>query len=172
MSYKVGQILFVVLRKEAKVYPMQVVEEITKKTLDGEVKTYMVRAGSKAEDVLSVADIDGEVFDSASKAKSTLIERSTHAITQRVEMALSKAKEWYPTGFEEASDDALNAVRKNITSIAKPKTLPKKISNELAQLQAEMQEEVLDEGESSFMELPDGTRVKIGSLKLPESMQG
>jgi len=174
MSYKVGQVLFVVLRKEAKVYPMQVVEEITKKTLEGEVKTYMVRAGAKSEDVLSVSDIDGEIFDSATKAKSTLIERSTSVVTQRIEMAVAKAKEWYPSGFEEASDDPLTAVRKaNITSISKPKTLPKKqVSSELAELQAEMQAEAaaIDE-DATFITLPDGTKAKVNSVKLPESMQ-
>ena len=172
-SYKIGQILFVVLRKEAKVYPMQVVEVINKRTLEGEQTTYMVRAGPKTEDVLSIADIDGEIFDSAAKAKSTLIERAVDVVTQRIENAITKAKEWYPQGFEEANDDPMTAVRKqNITSISKPKTLPKKqISSELAQLQAEMQAESEDIEGATYVTLPDGSKAKVNSVKLPESMQ-
>ena len=43
MNYSVGQILFVVLNKKGQVYPMQVIEEIRKKTLKGEVTTYVLQ---------------------------------------------------------------------------------------------------------------------------------
>ena len=41
MSYHVGQVLFVILNKKTQVYPMMVVEEIIKKTMQGEETNYI-----------------------------------------------------------------------------------------------------------------------------------
>ena len=168
MNYKVGQILFVILRKEAKVYPVQVVKEVTEKTLDGEVKSYMVRAGAKPEDVLGLDALDGEVFDSAVTARTTLIDRATSNISQRIDLAAQKAKEWYPAGFEQAVDDPLAAVRK----AAAPKPPPKRKGAEVEALASELaQEAAAADTEASIVTLPDGTKARIGSIKLPDSMQ-
>jgi len=175
MSYKVGQVLFVVLRKEPNVYPMQVVEEITKKTLEGEVTTYMLRAGSDPNKVLSISDIDGEIFDSADNAKKTLFDRVSQSINYRVEQAVAKAKEWYPTGFEHASDDPLALIKKATLGGEKPAPAkPKKPAAapgaprpETAALAAEL----AAEAEDAVVELPDGTKAKVKSVKLPPAMQ-
>lgn len=173
MSYSVGQVLYVVLRKEPNVYPMQVVEEITKKTLDGEVTTYMLRAGSDPSKVLALNDIDGEVFDSSDNARKTLIERVSQSINHRVEQAITKAKEWYPSGFERASNDPLSLVKKASPAgegSSTQATLPKKtpVRSEVAQLAAELAAET---EESNMVELPDGTKAKIKSVKLPPALQ-
>ena len=36
MSYTVGQVIYVVLKKETRVYPMMISEQLTRKTLEGE----------------------------------------------------------------------------------------------------------------------------------------
>ena len=46
MIYQIGQILFVVLAKKNQVYPMRIVEVITKKSLKGEEVKYLLQAGS------------------------------------------------------------------------------------------------------------------------------
>lgn len=175
MSYVVGQVLYVVLRKEARVYPMQVVEEITKKTLEGEVTTHMVRAGINVDKVLAITEIDGEVFDSAEKAKNVLIERASNAISSRVDDAIAKAKEWYPTGTEHVSDDPMTLIRKvtTVSGVTAPIPITKakrgKISSELATLDAELRAE---SQEAELITLPDGTKAKVRSIKVPPSMQG
>ncbi len=170
MNYRVGQVLYVVLRKEPNVYPMQVVEEITKKTLEGEVTTYMLRAGSDPNKVLSINEIDGEIFDSSDTAKRTLIERVSQSITNRVEQAVNKAKEWYPSGFEHASDDPLTLIKKatlgNGEQAAKPK---RQARTETAALAAELAAEAAEA--DAIVELPDGTKAKVKSVKLPSSLQ-
>lgn len=175
-AYKVGQILFVVLRKEATVYPLQIVEEITKKTLEGEVVTYMVRAGSASgpsENVLSITEIDGELFDNAERARRTLTERASSSIAQRVEHAVTKAKEWYPSGFESSSDDPLQSIKKQaVAAKAPPQTKPvkKALSNVAAELAAELQHDS-EALESTTVELADGTKMKVGSITLPDVLQ-
>jgi hypothetical protein len=166
-TYRVGQVLYVVLRKEARVYPMQVVEEITKKTLEGEVTAYMVRGGTGADQTLSMADIDGEVFDSADRVRRTLTERATAGINQRVEQAVEKAKEWYVGGFEATADDPLTLVKKQPPVPSnRGKKEHRTPAPEVAELAAELQ------ADSAVIELPDGTRAKVKSVKLPPVLQG
>jgi hypothetical protein len=172
--YVIGQIIYVVLRKEARVYPMQVIEIVTKKTLEGEAVTYMVKGGTGADQVLPIADVDGEIFDSADKVRHALVERATLSIGQRVDQAVTKAKEWYPGGFEADTMGAgLAAIRKPtpIDQVTAPKAVkppkPKPATSpELAELATELQEE------STVIELSDGSRAKVKSVKLPSALQG
>ena len=175
MKYTVGQVLYVVLKKEARVYPMQVVEEMTKKTLDGEVTSYMVRGGTDPKAQLLISDVDGEIFDSADKAKSMLIERATTSITRLIDVAVAKAQEWYPGSFEAPSDDPLVLLKKQP---AVPPALPPKgkapkpnPAGPLAELAAELQQDsdkIADD--TPMMTLPDGTKVKVKSVKLPDAL--
>ena len=183
MSYAVGQVLFIVLRKEATIYPMQVVEEITKKTLEGELTTYMVR-GQDAAKQLVITEIDGEIFDSADEAKAALVARVTATISDRVDAAVAKAREWYPTGFESSASDPMAMIKK-ATPLGEqqqpqqqqPKNrgqFQKKVDprTEVAQLAAELRAE----SEETMMEVPDGKggtmMAKVKSLKLAPHMQG
>jgi hypothetical protein len=172
MNYQVGQVIYVLLNKEATVYPMLVVEEITKKTLEGEVNLYMVRAGADPEKVLAIGEIDGEVFDSADRAKAILLERVTDTINARVGEAVEKAKEWYPQGRELPSDDPMAIIKKTMTVSEQaearkpvPKQKPQaQIKPELAATAAELQAE---SDAVAMIELPNGQKARIKSLKLP-----
>lgn len=180
-SYKVGQVVYAVLRKEAKVFPLQVIEEITKRTLDGEATTYMVKAGQDPKKVVAIADLDAEIFDNAEAARAMLIERATQAITQRVEAAVSTAKEWYPSGFEARSEDTLAMLTRQeaTASTGQPRRSapPAKrqpnsmVKPELAMLAAELSAESNPMSEA-FVELPDGTKARVGKIKLPAELQG
>lgn len=159
MKYKVGQVLFVVVKKESKVYPMQVIEEITKRTLQGEEMTYMVQAGTDPRSVLAINDIDGEVFDSAEKARATLVDRATRSIGRLVDIAIQKSKEWYPNSFEAPSDD------NNVLSVLKKPEVPRVPSAELQELASELQEE------ATVIELPDGRQAKVRQVKIPDALR-
>lgn len=95
MKYKVGQILFVILNKKGQVYPVQVIEEITKKTLRGEEVNYVLQGGSESDSTIMLDKLDGEIFDSAEEAKNTLISRATEQIENIVASAIKKSIEWY-----------------------------------------------------------------------------
>ena len=174
MKYTVGQVLYVVLKKETRIYPMQVVEEITKKTLDGEVTSYMVRAGNDPKAQILIGDIDGEIFDSADKAKAVLIERATASIARLVDNAVQKAQEWYPGSFEAPSDDPLTLLKKQPVPTPTAPETPKAPTashkkRPLAELAAELQQEsdrIADD--APIVTLPDGTQAKVKSVKLPD----
>jgi len=103
-TYAIGQILFVVLNKKNQVYPMQIIEIITKKTMNGEDVRYLLQAGAEKESNVFLDQIDGEVFDSAEEAKSTLIQRASNQISKLVLAALQKSKEWYKSNSDSDED--------------------------------------------------------------------
>lgn len=176
MKYTVGQILYVILKKETRIYPMQVVEEITKKTLNGETTSYMVRAGNDPKAQILISDIEGEIFESADKAKEVLIERATTNIARLVNNAVQKAQEWYPGSFEAPSDDPLTLLKKQQAQTPiTPETETSKTSTTghkkrpLAELAAELQQESDRIADNvPIVTLPDGTQAKVKSVKLPD----
>jgi hypothetical protein len=96
-SYKVGQILYVVPTKQTAVYPMQVIEEITKKSLNGVEIDYVLKAGGEDPKTILHREIKGEIFETADKAKMILTDRATKSVHRLVEAAYKKSLEWYPT---------------------------------------------------------------------------
>lgn len=170
MNYFVGQVLYVLLKKEAAIYPMLVAKEVCEKTLEGEVTLYMLRAGADPTKMIALGEVDGEIFDSSEKAKDVLLERVTGTINKRVDDAIAKAKEWYPTGREQPSDDPMAMIKKTMTVAEQAearKPTPKQkgtLKPELAALDAELRAEA--DG-MPMMELPNGQKVKIRSVKLP-----
>lgn len=94
-SYNVGQILFIVFNKKNQVYPMQIVEVIHKKTLKGEDTKYLLQGGVDKTIKVLLDEIDGEIFDSPEKARSTLISRATLQVNNLMNVAVKKSVEWY-----------------------------------------------------------------------------
>jgi len=93
--YAIGQVLFVVLSKKNQVYPMQVVEVITKKMLNGEEVSYVLQAGADKATKITLDQVEGEVFDTHEKARKTLTQRATAQVNKLIDIAISKAGEWY-----------------------------------------------------------------------------
>lgn len=111
-DYKVGQVLFISVKGKAQLLPVQVVEQLTKKTLSGEHVSYMVRLGA-GEDAktFDIATIGAEmIFSSAAKAKEILIERVSKTISRAVDSAVNQANQLYPGVFENSSESAPNPV--------------------------------------------------------------
>ena len=142
--YSIGQVLFVVLSKKGQVYPMQVVEVITKRTLRGEEIQYALRAGADPKETVMLDKVDGEVFATPEEARRTLTQRAASQIQRLVDAAVSKADEWY---LRPPRDDAAEAhdVQGQAVSEEAPTAAP--------------QDEQDDDGYTVV--LPDGTRAKV-----------
>jgi len=95
MTYRVGQILFVIVNKKMQVYPMMVIEEIVKRTLQGEEVNYVLQGGSDPTTTILLNQVDGEIFESADEAKYVLTNRATAQIEKLVDAAVARANEWY-----------------------------------------------------------------------------
>lgn len=144
MTYTIGQILFVVLSNKNQVYPMQVVEVITKKTLKGEEVSYLLQAGSDGTTIM-LDKIDGEIFDSSEKARKTLVQRATQQINKLVDAAVKKSTEWYKSP---------------------PKVAVMQTIEDLPDFSDKIDRPVESEDAAAVM-LPDGTVAKV---KMPVSL--
>ena len=174
MGYVVGQVIYVVLRKEASVFPLQIVEEIVKKTLEGEVVTYTVRMGADPTKTLTIEQVDGEIFDTAEKAKHTLLEKVSDVINRRIDHAIAQAKEWYSGGFEHAQDDPMSLIKKqpsampNVVPIARAKVAGA-VAPEVASLAAEFAAEA---AVGTMVEVAPGVSAKVRSITQSPTRQG
>jgi hypothetical protein len=149
-KYRVGQILYAILNKDVRIYPLQCIEEVHKRTLDGETIAYIVRGGIDQNARMDVSEVDGEIFESIDKAKQWLIEKSTINITKLCEAAAQKALDWY--GYVEQQ--------------APPKEKKVKEKKKQEQVQEEVQEAVPQQQETTSEEyqyviLPDGTKARM-----------
>jgi hypothetical protein len=121
--YNIGQVLFVVLNKKSQVYPMQIVEIIHKKTLRGDDTKYLLQGGSDKNAKIILDEIDGEIFDSAEKARTTLIARATQQVNNIVNLAIKKSSEWYGVQAEEKQIETIeNLPDLNTLSASDPST--------------------------------------------------
>lgn len=145
MEYSIGQVVFVAPSKKNQIYPMQVIEIITKKTLKGNETQYLLQGGADKEATILLNQIDGEVFETDEKARRTLVERAIKQINRLVDLAVSKSKEWYP--------NQENLIPQTIQD------LPDFVPNHSALMENEDNQENV-----SMVVLPDGTVAKV---KLP-----
>ncbi len=91
--YQVGQVLFIILNKKQQVIPVQVTEQVVRRSLNGEEISYSVSIPNRDGDrVLELDSIDGEVFDSIEDVKKTMFEHANYVISTITDKALTIAK--------------------------------------------------------------------------------
>lgn len=97
--YNVGQVLFIILNKKQQVIPVQVTEQIVRRTLNGEETSYTVSIPARDNvKPMTLEQIDGEVFTSIEDVKSRMFENATEVINAISEKAYTVAKNRF--GFE------------------------------------------------------------------------
>ena len=89
-TYDVGQVIFVVSSAKMAVYPLVIAEEVTRKTLAGEEKTYLVKK-NQAGDPFDLSRVSGEIYTDIAKVKSALIQNVTDAVSKICEKAESRS---------------------------------------------------------------------------------
>ncbi len=106
MTYRVGQVLFVAPKDKPALIPIQIVEEIVKKTIAGSITSYMVSVkSSSGEEVVDLQKVSnlGELFETSESARKTLVKRAVGAVNNVVDRALEVAHARFPTGVESSS---------------------------------------------------------------------
>ena len=91
--YQVGQVLFIILNKKQQVIPVQVTEQVVRRSLDGEEISYSVSIPNRDENrILELDSIDGEVFESIDDIRAYMLEQTTQIIATITDRALKIAK--------------------------------------------------------------------------------
>ena len=86
--YDVGQVLFVVLRKKQKIIPVQVIEQIVRRSLDGETIQYQVRVPSY-DDPMSLESLGDDVYSNINDVKDVLKQNASSVVDSMAEAAMS-----------------------------------------------------------------------------------
>jgi len=88
----VGQVVFILLREEHRIAPVQVVEEVVRRKLGGEEVNYFVRANSNPKSKVLPLELKKErVFFNIEDARSFMIDNATKAIEGICEDAMKIA---------------------------------------------------------------------------------
>jgi len=81
MRYEVGQIVFLLSRKDTKVFPAQIIEEIISKKMDSENISYIARLPNKEQTEICLDDLAVDVFHDAVTLKKFMIDSAKSAIS-------------------------------------------------------------------------------------------
>tara|TARA_R110001583_G_scaffold48919_14_gene153173 strand:+ start:2129 stop:2527 length:399 start_codon:yes stop_codon:yes gene_type:complete len=89
MKYKVGQIIYLLGKEKTSVFPSQVVEKVTRKNLEGEETSYIVKIPNKEKTEIELEKLNVEVFVSLDTLRETLLEEAKLSIGKIIESASS-----------------------------------------------------------------------------------
>ena len=143
-TYEVGSVLWIIHTDRPGLMAYRVVEEITKKTLEGEQIQYLVQAATPKTKTVRLETIKGAIYQDSEEAKMKLIENATKAIDGMV------------VKIQSLVDKNFNSIHTEPeVLVSAPKVKRKQKSTKLK------------EG-YQWMDLEDGTRVQV---KIPEILK-
>jgi hypothetical protein len=87
MRYTVGQIVFLLSRKDMKVFPAQIIEEITSKKIDGEKISYTARLPNRKQSEICLDDVDADVFSDAVTLEKFMVDSAKKSIDRVIKSA-------------------------------------------------------------------------------------
>ncbi|HIL97544.1 MAG TPA: hypothetical protein EYG51_16765 [Pseudomonadales bacterium] len=99
MEYSVGQILYLILKKKQIVLPVRVVEQILRRTVDGEEVKYIVEAPAKGRRLVQypLGELSSEVFEDLADARKLLLANANEAIDGIISLANRSAEKHFIT---------------------------------------------------------------------------
>lgn len=108
--YAVGQIVFVFVKERSRLLPARVVEEVVKRTIDGERVSYSIQFSTQEPNngVVSIDSLKDEVFSAAGDARRVLTERTIASISRLVDVAVQKAGKLFPDNLDELTKPSID----------------------------------------------------------------
>lgn len=132
-GYTIGQVIYVISNHENRVVPLQIIEEVVRKTIEGEEVTYTVRSGEEAVQPLPK---NAEVFETIGLVRDAMQKRASAAIDAMLATAVKSAEELYG--------------HKEVMSLKRPNQPVKKQQEKLETFVE------LPDGTTAKVNLPDG----------------
>ena len=141
-SYEVGTVLWIIHMDRPGLMAYRVVEEITKKTLEGEQIRYLIQAATPKTKTIKLESVKGNIFETSEEAKNAMIENATKAI-----------------------DGMVSRIQKNVTTFFENTKTPNDSFQSSSNIQLTSSKELKNGYE--WVEI-DGKRVQV---KLPEVLK-
>lgn len=87
IEYSVGQILFVLLKKERAVLPIRIVEQVIRQTVDKKIISYMVMLPNDEETVMKLEKLNADIFLSIDDVRKKMLDNATVMIEKIIDNA-------------------------------------------------------------------------------------
>ena len=104
MNYSVGQTIYLLSRKDVKVFPAKVIEEIKRRTIKEEMISYIIRLPNKDMSEVLLEEIDADIFTSIEDVEKKMIENA-HSEIKSLLHETRKIEKRFVT-IEDASENA------------------------------------------------------------------
>jgi hypothetical protein len=112
--YEVGQVLFVVLNKRPQIIPVQVIEQVVRRSLQGEEIQYSVNVPTKDGDkTFELSGLDGVVYTSIDEVQEAMLTNAKSTILKMTQKASAIAKNRFDNEQSEDSVPAVNISQGN-----------------------------------------------------------
>lgn len=99
MSYKTGQILYLLPSEEMKIIPVQVVEVTVRHRFNEDVATsYSLLLPGKTNKIVSLEDLEVEVFTDIEQLRKYMVDNATISIDKMIGKAMQHAENYFATG--------------------------------------------------------------------------
>lgn len=152
--YQVGDILYIISNKRRQIVPVQVCEQVTRRTLDGEHTSYKVKLPESGKEV-ELDSITGDQYSSLGAARKVLEDQFRAALDGLVEQAVTIA-----SGFSPPPAPPVELEVETAPPEPEPKPEPKpKRKRRRKKTNPPVAEEPTPERVQ--VELPDGTRANV-----------
>tara|TARA_B100000214_G_C23934924_1_gene612673 strand:+ start:368 stop:814 length:447 start_codon:yes stop_codon:yes gene_type:complete len=92
MRYSVGTVLYIISKKSNSVIPVQVIEEVTRKTVEGQNVTYVVMPPGPEAESVHLEKLEALVFNNPSEAREHMMRNASSAIDKIIEKARTIAE--------------------------------------------------------------------------------
>jgi len=84
MGYSVGQIVYLLSRKNSRIFPSLITEQVSRRTLESEEVSYVVKLPDKKMSCVSLDNLDVDVFTSLDELKEKLISDALETVNSMV----------------------------------------------------------------------------------------
>ena len=118
--YEVGSVLWIIHTDRPGLMAYRVVEEITKKTLEGEQIQYLVQAAKPKSKTVRLESIQGSIFEDSEEAKQKMIENATRAIDGMVVKIQANVDKYFNGKTEEQPKKPAPVVKSSSSKELKP----------------------------------------------------
>ena len=114
MNFEVGQIIYLLSRKDTSAYPAQIIEEIKRKTIESEVVSYIIRLPNQDNSEVLLEEINADIFTSIDALESKMVENAHSQIKIFLDKTRKLESVFVPAEKDVTADIPLNSERVEI----------------------------------------------------------
>ena len=101
-TYEVGQVLYVIMSRDKSVIPVRIIEQVLRKTLDGETVSYIVELPTQTNEQDPLEKLGSGVYSSSGEAMSAMIKNAEATIKKIIKKLKSLNSEFKKLEYTES----------------------------------------------------------------------